>query len=164
MNRRSFIKLGGSTTLSTKISSITKGRILTIKMWANPQKYINPKATKNIDDIDKWTEEKFTYEKDPFLGIYDSTKPVNRFIKEKSGDCDDYSLFALSWLIQRDKEAYLVFGLTKEYTLHIFVHDGLRVYDYGGIQTHSGSMHDMIWKREKKVSDGETKMAQGSGI
>jgi hypothetical protein len=163
MNRREFIKAGGTAAGGTGLTiNNLLNRTWTFNFWLNPKEHIDPEATSEIKDINKWTEEEYHYSKDPFFGLYDTTKPVDRFIQDKTGDCDDYSRFALSWLVYRDKPAYLVFVVTGRWTLHLFVHDGIRAYDDFGVGNIGWNKDDAIFWREKKVNDGTHKQVDTS--
>ena len=158
MKRREFIKAGGATAGSTGIAiNGFFNRSFTFEFWLNPKKFIEPEATEDIDDINEWTEKKYEYSRDPFLGLYDTIKPVEQFINDKTGDCDDYARFALSWLVHRNKTAYLTFTVTENYSLHLFVHDGIRAYDDFGVGNIGWNKDDAVFYREKKVNDGERK-------
>lgn len=108
MKRREFMKKVG---IGTSTIKMMKDSTWTPKFWKEPEKYLNPEETEDILFLREWTEEKFTYETDPLGGAVDVVRDIDWIIKNKRGDCTDYTALALSWMIQHGYEdIYILFA------------------------------------------------------
>lgn len=59
-------------------------------------------------DIEAWSEDEYVWDQDPWSGLWDTVDEPERVLEEY-GDCDDYSVVALSYLDSTtDHELHLV--------------------------------------------------------
>lgn len=123
------IQIGEETSLSELINRHGARFIV------NPERFLDPEATEDLD-IGLFTN-RFRHNSDKMHGLYDVTKSVDSAIREKSGDCEDYSVVAASWLIQNtDRRPQIILYVVKGgLYAHVNVYDGERIYDYNGMHS-----------------------------
>lgn len=116
----------------------------TARFLLNPRDYLNPRATEDLD-IEEFADV-FHHRTDAMNGAYDVLKPVEKTIASKTGDCEDYSAVAASWILQHKQvRPKIQLQIPEEPQLmgHINVTDGQRVYDNGNIYNVSQYGYDV---------------------
>lgn len=121
----------------------------TARYALNPEKYVNPEATQDLDIISFMN--RYTHELDEMNGMYDVVSEVRQTIESEKGDCVDYSAVAASWLIQHtsDRPTIIVYAPTSKQYGHINVYSGGKIYDYNGI--YECNPREFARSREYKV-------------
>jgi hypothetical protein len=101
------------------------------QFFFQPCEYTNPGATKNVDDIEKFADE-FKHSRDKLNGIYNTVTPVTETVKNKRGNCVDYSAFAASWVKRNygKMPTIVVYAPKKARLGHMNVYADGTIYDY----------------------------------
>jgi len=97
MKRREFCKR--STAIGGTSIGLFGNPTWTPWFWLNPEKKLEPEKTDHIDNLTEWRKNEFTYKSDPLYGLLDVSRDVDWIVKNKEGDCVDFTTIALSWLI-----------------------------------------------------------------
>lgn len=116
--RRSFLKY--TTAFGISLNEFTSDITLSnyfqqnsIKFLKNPKQFAEPKKTdylyKEKDEtllfnFNKYFKKDYEYQSDALYGLYDVVQPLSKFLKNKKGDCVDYSNLAVSYLLQHTNE------------------------------------------------------------
>ncbi|MFW6152900.1 MAG: hypothetical protein ACOC42_00930 [Halobacteriota archaeon] len=109
--------------------------------WRYLDRFVEPEAIPDDFDIEAFVDD-FTWRQDPLRGLADYASHVDATLERGSGDCEDFSLVVLSWIVREDGIAHFGFGYRPHlawgrwrgirFPRHVFAWDGDRVYEAGG--------------------------------
>lgn len=71
---------------------------LTLFYFLSPRLYIDDDFNWTDFDMRRWSEQEYDWQQDDWNGLKDTVQRPTDTLRTGRGDCDDYSLVALSWL------------------------------------------------------------------
>lgn len=147
MKRREFFKKTGA--VSGASAGLFGNPTWTPWFFFNPENKLNPEATSEIDNLGKWSEENFTYQKDPLWGIADVSRDVEWIVENKKGDCVDHTTLALSWLINEGySNVYIVCAYDGGFNAHMTAAVNNFAYDTHGLEVLDNYKNGFFKKRK----------------
>lgn len=103
-----------------------------------PGRYVDRDPSWATFDIEAWSGE-YDWTGDGWRGYRDFARTPRDTVAARRGDCEDYALVALAWLVANDRPATLAFCWRQPYPWprHVVATDGERVYSSGRITRES---------------------------
>lgn len=105
------------------------------------------------DDMVQFTDE-FEWVQDPVGGVYDVAFPVPKTVKNKYGDCTDYSAVAGSWALKNGMSPTLVLYIPANggSASHLNVSVGNTIYDFKGIYRNTSPQDYAASQRQQQLA------------
>lgn len=103
--------------------------------FLDPEAYIDTDEAWAEFDLERWTEEVYTYERDDWNGLKNVAQDPVETVRSGTGDCEDYALVALSWLHARgvDEAGMAVYYHGEDAFGHALAYGPDRLYSSGAI-------------------------------
>ncbi|MFD1686736.1 hypothetical protein [Halobellus litoreus] len=110
-----------------------------------PNRYVDRDPFWAEFDFEQWSESTYEWTEDPWNGFRDFAQRPAETVSRGTGDCEDYSLVAASWMVAQGREGTGIafcWEPSRPWPTHVIAFEDGRVYSSGNIT--EGTLDDWI--------------------